>query len=88
MARASSIAVVATACRLPDANSPEELWANIVEGRRSFRAVPRERLDLSRYAADVLGEAEFNHPHSRRSFDQLAGRSSRPAYPEEDIRGS
>ncbi len=62
MARASSIAVVATACRLPDANSPEELWANIVEGRRSFRAVPRERLDLSRYAADVLGEAESITP--------------------------
>ena len=35
-----------------------ELWANTIEGRRSFRALPRERLDLSRYAQRVIGEAD------------------------------
>lgn len=58
MSRPPSIAILSTACRLPDANSPAELWANVVEGRRSFRRIPRERLDISRYTVEAIGEAD------------------------------
>ena len=57
-----SIVLLAMACRLPDANTPGELWANVVEGRRSFRAFPKERLDLSRYDVDVIGESDSITP--------------------------
>jgi enediyne polyketide synthase len=42
----------------PDAASPTELWANVLEGRRSFRAIPRQRLDIARYAVEAVGEAD------------------------------
>ncbi len=54
----SNIAILATACRLPDANSAAELWANAMQGRRAFRALPRGRLDLNRYAPGLVGEAD------------------------------
>ncbi|MGX0966082.1 enediyne polyketide synthase [Bradyrhizobium japonicum] len=53
-----SIAIISAACRFPDAASPAELWANLVEGRRSFREISPQRLDIARYAADVIGEAD------------------------------
>jgi enediyne polyketide synthase len=56
------IAVISTSCRLPDANSPAQLWANVLEGRRSFRALPKERLDISRYAVNAVGEADSITP--------------------------
>lgn len=58
MPDSSSIAILVTACRFPDANSPAELWANAMQGRRAFRALPRGRLDLSRYAPGIIGEAD------------------------------
>ena len=62
MSRPASLAIVASACRFPDANSPAELWSNVIEGRRSFRAIPRQRLDLARYAAAAIGEADSITP--------------------------
>ncbi|MBR1147548.1 type I polyketide synthase [Bradyrhizobium sp. AUGA SZCCT0431] len=53
-----NLAILSTSCRFPDASSPAELWTNIVEGRRSFRAMPAERINLARYAADQIGEAD------------------------------
>lgn len=58
----SSIAIASLACRLPDARSPAELWANVIEGRRSFRPIPRERLDLASYAAASIGETDSITP--------------------------
>lgn len=52
------ISVISTSCRFPDAASPAELWANLLEGRRSFRAIPPQRLDIARYASDLVGEAD------------------------------
>ncbi|MGK5552264.1 SDR family NAD(P)-dependent oxidoreductase [Actinomadura kijaniata] len=43
------IAIVGMACRYPDAASPEELWDNIVAGRRAFRRLPDERMRLEDY---------------------------------------
>jgi enediyne polyketide synthase len=51
-------AIVSLACRYPDAATPEALWQNALEGRRSFRSIPPERIDLARYAAAVVGEAD------------------------------
>jgi enediyne polyketide synthase len=62
MPNTSNLAIVGSACRYPDANSPSELWSNVVEGRRSFRAIPRQRIDLARYAADLVGEADSITP--------------------------
>jgi enediyne polyketide synthase len=39
-----------------------ELWANILEGRRSFRAIPKERLDIGRYSVESIGEADSITP--------------------------
>ncbi|KPL90187.1 hybrid non-ribosomal peptide synthetase/type I polyketide synthase [Herpetosiphon geysericola] len=39
------IAIIGMACRLPDAATPEEFWANLVAGVDSVRQLPRERLD-------------------------------------------
>src|SRR4051794_26941203 len=58
MADSSCIALLSTACRFPDANSAAELWTNAMQGRRAFRAMPRGRLDLDRYAAGIIGEAD------------------------------
>lgn len=45
----SSIAIVGMACRYPDASSPDELWTNVLAGRRAFRRIPSERLRLEDY---------------------------------------
>ncbi|HEV2763565.1 MAG TPA: polyketide synthase, partial [Pyrinomonadaceae bacterium] len=44
-----AIAIVGMACRFPDARTPKELWENVLAGRRAFRRIPRERLDLADY---------------------------------------
>jgi enediyne polyketide synthase len=52
------------ACRYPDANSPAELWENVLAQRRAFRRIPPERLRLEdyfstdRHAPDSLYSAE------------------------------
>jgi enediyne polyketide synthase len=44
-----AIAIVGMACRYPDARSPGELWENALAGRRAFRRIPAERLNLKDY---------------------------------------
>ncbi|MEU5046635.1 type I polyketide synthase [Streptomyces griseorubiginosus] len=43
------IAVVGVACRYPDANSTDQLWQNVLAGRRAFRRLPDERMNLDDY---------------------------------------
>jgi enediyne polyketide synthase len=43
------IAIVGLACRYPDADSPEQLWTNVLAGRRAFRRLPDERMRLADY---------------------------------------
>ncbi|WP_129312353.1 beta-ketoacyl synthase N-terminal-like domain-containing protein [Streptomyces sp. L2] len=38
----TDIAVIGMACRLPDANTPDEFWANLVAGVDSVRPIPVE----------------------------------------------
>src|SRR4026207_541870 len=44
-----AIAIVGMAGRYPDARSPDELWENALAGRRAFRRIPAERLNLNDY---------------------------------------
>lgn len=44
-----TIAITGMACRYPDANSPEELWRNVLAQRPAFRRMPPERLRLEDY---------------------------------------
>src|ERR1700691_4861834 len=53
----TSIAVVGMGCIYSGAHSPEELWQNVLAGRRFFRKAPPERLppeyfDLDPHAPD------------------------------------
>ncbi len=43
------IAVVGMACRYPDAESPGQLWENVLAGRRAFRRLPDERMRAEDY---------------------------------------
>ncbi|MFG2005956.1 SDR family NAD(P)-dependent oxidoreductase [Spirillospora sp. NPDC048911] len=45
----SRIAIVGMACRFPDAATPDELWDNVLAGRRSFRRIPSQRIRLEDY---------------------------------------
>lgn len=47
-----AIAIVGMACRYPDAQSPGELWENVLAQRRAFRRLPPERLNLEDYLCD------------------------------------
>lgn len=60
------IAVVGWACRLPGANSIEELWSLLIEGRCAVTEVPPDRFDLD----------HFGHPRRQergRSYTWAAG---------------
>nr|WSW64809.1 type I polyketide synthase [Streptomyces sp. NBC_00995]WSW71144.1 type I polyketide synthase [Streptomyces sp. NBC_00995] len=48
-ARPAPIAVVGIACRYPDADSHEQLWQNVLAGRRAFRRLPDERMRAEDY---------------------------------------
>src|SRR5439155_26295410 len=43
------ISIVGMACRYPDADSPDELWRNVLAQRRAFRRLPAERLRMEDY---------------------------------------
>lgn len=47
-----AIAVVGMACCYPGADSPEQLWENILARRKAFRRFPAERINLDDYLAD------------------------------------
>lgn len=46
---AGRIAIVGMACQYPDADSPEQLWQNVLHRRRSFRRIPAGRLPFADY---------------------------------------
>ncbi|GGU95893.1 polyketide synthase [Streptomyces albospinus] len=43
------VAVVGMACRYPDADAPDQLWQNVLAGRRAFRRLPDGRMRLADY---------------------------------------
>ncbi|WP_431867649.1 SDR family NAD(P)-dependent oxidoreductase [Nocardiopsis eucommiae] len=58
--RSTRIAVVGIGLTYPDANSPSELWENVLAGRRAFRRIPDERMNLADYwSEDPSAEDRF-----------------------------
>ncbi|BCJ62505.1 type I polyketide synthase [Micromonospora endophytica] len=56
----TGIAVIGVGCRYPDAETPGELWENVLAGRRAFRRLPDERTNLDDYwAADPAAPDRF-----------------------------
>ena len=49
--KSPSIAMVGLACEYPGADSPAELWENVLAGRRAFRRIPPERLRIEDYGS-------------------------------------
>ncbi|MPZ81276.1 MAG: SDR family NAD(P)-dependent oxidoreductase [Actinophytocola sp.] len=43
------VAIIGIGLRYPDATSPEELWENVLAGRRAFRRLPDERMNQADY---------------------------------------
>lgn len=46
------IAIIGMACRYAEARSPAQLWENVLAQRRSFRRIPRVRLNLADYSPE------------------------------------
>ncbi|KGE17188.1 type I polyketide synthase [Paenibacillus wynnii] len=51
---AEDIAIVGLSCRFPGAESPEEFWNNLLEGKQSISEIPSSRWDLAEYYSDNL----------------------------------
>ncbi|MFY7070367.1 type I polyketide synthase [Nocardiopsis changdeensis] len=72
------IAITGMACRYPDADSTEQLWENVLAGRRAFRRIPAERLSLADYwSADPTDVDRF---HSDRAAVLRGFEFDRSAY--------
>src|SRR3984885_6894276 len=52
------IAIVGMACRYPEANTPTELWHNVLSQRRAFRRIPPERMRLEDYFSSDRSAAD------------------------------
>ncbi|MFB8765266.1 type I polyketide synthase [Nocardiopsis alba] len=58
--KSTRIAVVGIGLTYPDADSPNELWENVLAGRRAFRRLPDERMNLEDYwSEDPAAEDRF-----------------------------
>ncbi|MFI6523719.1 SDR family NAD(P)-dependent oxidoreductase [Streptomyces uncialis] len=64
MNAAPRISVVGMACRYPDADDPDQLWENVLAGRRAFRPIPPERLDTADYLPGAAGADSFALTHA------------------------
>jgi enediyne polyketide synthase len=49
MSNEQRVAIVGIGLRYPDASSPDELWENVLSGRRAFRRLPDERMNHADY---------------------------------------
>ncbi|GAA3727830.1 type I polyketide synthase [Plantactinospora mayteni] len=84
------VAVVGMACRYPEADSPDELWENVLTQRRSFRRIPRERLSLADYHSADPGTpdaiyAEYAAVLEDYEFDRVRFRISGGTYRSADL---
>jgi enediyne polyketide synthase len=85
-----AIAIVGMACRYPDANSPAELWNNVLAQRRAFRRIPAERLNLDDYWSNDANAADRTYVKegaflANYEFDRLKFRVSGDAWRASDM---
>lgn len=84
------IAIVGIGLAYPDANSPDELWENVVASRRAFRDIPDTRTNLNDYwDADPSASDQF---YSRKAavladyeFDRVRHRVSAGTFRATDL---
>ena len=55
------IAIVGMACRYPDANTPDELWENVLAKRRAFRRLPAGRLPAGDYCSPNVDTPDLTY---------------------------
>ncbi|GIF46427.1 enediyne polyketide synthase [Asanoa ferruginea] len=84
------IAIVGLACQYPEAAAPALLWRNVLAGRRSFREIPPERLNLDDYHSPDRSapDATYNRYAALLDdyqFDRVAFNVPGPAYRSSDI---
>ena len=87
---AAPVAVVGMGCRYPGADSPRELWENVLARRRAFRRFPDVRLPLADYSDPERTVA--NKIYSTKAalladftFDPVARRIPRSTFASTDI---
>ncbi|WP_409181517.1 type I polyketide synthase [Amycolatopsis sp. VS8301801F10] len=79
------IAVVGIGLCYPDAGSPAELWDNVLAGRRAFRRIPAERLNLDDYYSPDPAAADRMYTEKAAvlrdfRFDRVKYRVSKDTY--------
>lgn len=84
------IAIVGIGLRYPDANSPAELWTNVLAGRRAFRRLPDERMNhADYYSADPDAPDRFYTTKAAvlrdYEFDRVAYRVAGSTYRATDL---
>lgn len=88
--RSTRIAVVGIGLTYPDSDSPDEFWDNIIAGRRAFRRIPDERMNLAdHWSEDPSAEDRF---YSKKaavlrgfSFDRVRHRISGSSFRSTDM---
>jgi enediyne polyketide synthase len=86
----SPIAIVGAACRYPDAQSPSELWENVLAQRQAFRRMPSERLPLADYYSPDPSTPDKTYSQNAAlitnwTFDRAKYRVSRSTYDSADL---
>jgi len=84
------VAVIGMGCRYPGAESPVQLWTNVLSRRRQFRCIPKGRLPLEDYHDDDKRAADKTYARMAAvidgfSFDWSARRIPRLTYLATDI---
>ncbi|MCG8369605.1 MAG: SDR family oxidoreductase, partial [Proteobacteria bacterium] len=83
------LAIVGMACRFPDADTPADLWNNVLARRRAFRRIPAGRHGIEGYlSADGAPDTSYvKHVAVLEGyeFDRLAYRVTGDAYRSSDL---
>lgn len=84
------IAIVGAACRYPDAESPRELWQNVLAQRQAFRRIPGERLPLEDYWSPDRSAPDRTYSRNAAvitnwQFDRAKYRVSRSTFESADL---
>ncbi|MCP4627565.1 MAG: SDR family NAD(P)-dependent oxidoreductase, partial [bacterium] len=84
------VAVIGMGCRYPGADSPLQLWTNILSRRRQFRRIPQCRLSLEDYYSDDQKAADKTYARMAAvidgfTFDWSTRRIPRSTYLATDV---
>jgi acyl transferase domain-containing protein len=77
MAIDNDAAIVGIACRLPKANTPDEAWALVTEGRHAISKAPKERWATKMRIAEQKGPRTQPIPEYGGYLDDIAGFDAR-----------